>query len=56
MAGGCAKEKKIIAIEKRLFIGRFVLAAYLIILILFKEFAKEDFWFYMDTLNIRKMG
>jgi hypothetical protein len=20
------------------------------------EFKKEDFWFYIDTLNIRKMG
>ncbi len=32
------------------------LAIYLGILALFKEFTKEDFWFYVDTLNIRKMG
>ncbi len=36
--------------------GALGLAIYLIILTLFKEFTKEDFWFYMDTLNIRKMG
>jgi O-antigen/teichoic acid export membrane protein len=32
------------------------LAIYLGILALFKEFTKEDLLFYMDTLNIRKMG
>jgi len=31
------------------------LVIYLGILALFKEFTKEDFWFYMDALNIRKM-
>jgi O-antigen/teichoic acid export membrane protein len=36
--------------------GALGLAIYLGILALFKEFTKEDFWFYMDTLNIRKMG
>jgi O-antigen/teichoic acid export membrane protein len=32
------------------------LAIYLGILALFKEFTKDDFYFYLDTLNIRKMG
>lgn len=32
------------------------LAIYLGVLALFKEFTKEDFFFYIDTLNIRKMG
>lgn len=36
--------------------GTFGLAIYLGILALFKEFKKEDFFFYMDALNIRKMG
>lgn len=43
--------------NRRAFIQRkFALAIYLVILTLFKEFTKEDFWFYIDTLNIRKMG
>jgi O-antigen/teichoic acid export membrane protein len=32
------------------------LVIYLGILALFKEFTKEDFYFYLDTLSIRKMG
>jgi hypothetical protein len=32
------------------------LIIYLGILALFKEFTKEDFYFYLDTLNLRKMG
>ena len=33
----------------------FGLAIYYSILYLLREFKKEDFWFYIDTLNIRKM-
>lgn len=31
------------------------LCIYLVILALFREFTKADFWFYIDTLNIKKM-
>jgi len=55
MAGECAKEKKVITIEEHPFRGKIALAIYLGILALFKEFTKEDFWFYLDTFNIRKM-
>jgi O-antigen/teichoic acid export membrane protein len=36
-------------------ISLFGLAIYYGILYLLREFKKEDFWFYMDTLNIKKM-
>lgn len=38
-----------------LFFAGLGLLIYLGILALFKEFTKEDFWFYIDALNIRKM-
>jgi len=38
-----------------LFFAAFGLGIYLGILALFKEFTKEDFFFYMETLNIKKM-
>lgn len=38
-----------------LFFAALGLIIYLGILAMFKEFTKEDFWFYIDTLNIKKM-
>lgn len=38
-----------------LFFAAIGLGIYLSILAIFKEFTKEDFWFYMETLNIKKM-
>ncbi len=37
-------------------ISLFGLAIYYTILYLLREFKKEDFWFYIDTLNIKKMA
>jgi O-antigen/teichoic acid export membrane protein len=38
-----------------LIFGAIGLTIYLFILSIFREFKKEDFWFYLDALNIRKM-
>jgi O-antigen/teichoic acid export membrane protein len=38
-----------------LFLAAFGLCIYFGILALFREFTKKDFWFYMDTINIKKM-
>lgn len=38
-----------------LFMAGFGLGIYLLVLFLLKEFTKEDFWFYLDILNLKKM-
>ena len=38
-----------------LLFGVIGLIIYLSVLAVFKEFTKEDFWFYIDTLNLKKM-
>lgn len=39
-----------------LLFGILGLLIYLGILAIFREFTKEDFWFYIDTLNLKKMA